>query len=308
MRYAMTDQNDNTTGQNTASIDWNKAMQEYWLPYFTSWSDMFKPTETADHGPFNKGRVVESLQATVKMWQAMAGTMNNSEAFEHFQKATEMTPDLSLNFIKTCLQGFTDIQARTSEWIQKRGANLSIADIQQLDSDLIRDLANTYKTELSKYLKIPQIGLGRNYQERLLQAADKQNIFQLVMSEFLNMHYLPIEKSFKSLQDKMAEMAEAGPLDEKSKTYYNLWIKFLEGHYMELFKQPAYAEAMGETLSALNGFVGARQAVGNDLLKQMNIPAYPDLDELSKEIYLLKKRVRSLEKKTVKCLTDPSGL
>jgi hypothetical protein len=108
--------------------------------------------------------------------------------------------------------------------------------------------------------------------------------------------YLPIEKSLNSLQQKMAEMAEAGPLDEKSKTYYKLWIKLLEGHYMELFKQPEYAEIMSKTLSALNEFVGARQTVVNDLLKQINIPSNLDLDELSKEIYLLKKRVRLLEK------------
>ncbi len=109
------------------------------------------------------------------------------------------------------------------------------------------------------------------------------------------MLYLPVEKSLKSLQEKMAEMAETGPLDEKSKTYYNLWIKLLEGEYMALFKQPEYADAMGKTLCALNEFVGARQVVVNDALKQVNIPTNQDLDELSKEIYLLKKRVRTLE-------------
>jgi hypothetical protein len=138
--------------------------------------------------------------------------------------------------------------------------------------------------------------MNRLYQERMLHAVDKQNALQLMLSEFLHMLYLPIEKSLNSLQQKMAEMTETGPLDEKSKTYYKLWIKLLEGHYMELFKQPEYAEAMCKTLSALNEFVGARQTVTNDLLKQINIPSNLDLDELSKEIYLLKKRVRLLEK------------
>ena len=111
------------------------------------------------------------------------------------------------------------------------------------------------------------------------------------------MLYMPIEKSLNSLQKEMAQMVEAGSLDEKSKTYYNLWIKLLEGHYMELFKQPEYAEAMSNALSALQEFVDAKQVVINDALKQLNIPNSQDLDELSKEIYLLKKRVRLLEKK-----------
>ena len=117
------------------------------------------------------------------------------------------------------------------------------------------------------------------------------------MSEFLHLLYLPVEKSLKSLQEKMAEMAEQGPLDEQPKSYYNLWIKLLEGQYMELFQKPEYSEAMARTLCALNDSVEARQAVVNDILKQVNIPTNQDLDELSKEIYLLKKRIRALENK-----------
>jgi hypothetical protein len=111
------------------------------------------------------------------------------------------------------------------------------------------------------------------------------------------MLYLPVEKSLKSLQEQMAEMAEEGPIDEKSKTYYNLWIKLLEGHYMELFKQAEYADTMHKTLFALHEFSDAKQAVVNDFLKQLNIPTYQEMDELSKEVYLLKKRLRILEKK-----------
>jgi class III poly(R)-hydroxyalkanoic acid synthase PhaE subunit len=231
------------------------------------------------------------------MWQTMTGAMSEPAAFEQFQKATEITPDIALGFAQTCLQSFTGLQAKAGEWIQKRAASLSAADIQQLDRELIRDLTETYEKEFSKYLKVPQVGLGRFHQERSLQAADKYNAFQLVLLEFLHMLYLPVEKSLKSLQEKMAEMDGAGPLDEKSKTYYNLWIKLLEGEYMELFQQPEYADAMGKTLCALNEFVQARQAVVNDVLKQVNIPTNQDLDELSKEIYLLKKRVRALENK-----------
>ncbi|MCP4339029.1 MAG: hypothetical protein GY799_09130 [Desulfobulbaceae bacterium] len=289
------DKNDTATGQDAASMDWNKVMQEYWLPLFKPWGDVFQTPEAEEHGQFNRGRGAESLQATVRMWQAIMGAMGEPSALDQFEKATEMTPDIALGFAQTCLQSFAGLQAQAGEWIQKRGAALSSADIQQLDRELIRDLTEIYENEFSKYLKVPQVGLGRFHQERLLLVVDKLNSFQLVLSEFLHMLYLPVEKSLKSLQEKMAEMTEAGPLDEKSKTYYNLWIKLLEGEYMELFQQPEYADTMGETLCALNEFVEARQAVINDVLKQVNVPTNQDLDELSKEIYLLKKRVRTLE-------------
>lgn len=291
----MTEKNNTTAEHNDAFTDWQKMMNEYLNPLFSPWGAMFQSFEP-NRQAMPKGRVADSVQATLNMWQTMSGAMSDPSALEHLQKATAMMPDISLGFADTCLQALTGVQTQAGEWLQKRGACLSSADIQELDREMIKNMSETYEKEFRKYLKVPQIGLNRIYQERALEAVDKQNSLQLALSEFLHMLYLPVEKSFNSLQEKMAEMAEAGPLDEKTKTYYNLWIKLLEGHYMELFKQPEYAEVMGKTLSALNEFSGARQTVVNDLLKQLNVPTNQDLDELSKEIYLLKKRVRLLEK------------
>lgn len=291
------DNNDTTKGQDTPSMDWNKVMQEYWLPLTKAWGGVFQPFETDENEQLSKGRVTDSIHATTRIWQSIMGAMTEPGAFEHLQKATEMTPDIALGFTQTCMESFNNLQAQTGEWIRKRGASLSTADLQQLDSELIKDLTETYEKEFSKYFKIPQVGLNRLSQERSLDAVDKHNSYQLAMAEFLHMLYLPVEKSLKSLQEKMVEMTKEGSLDTKSKTYYDLWIKLLEGHYMELFKQPDYKDAMGKTLCALAASARARQAVVNDALKQVNVPTNQDLDELSKEIYLLKKRMRAMEKK-----------
>jgi hypothetical protein len=281
---------------NTSMADWNKMMKDFWEPLQNQWGGLFKASENQESMQF-KGRVGEYFQANARMWHTMLGAMSGPEALEHFQKATQITPDIALGFAQTCLQSFTSLQTQVGEWIQKRGATLSAADIQELDREFIKKWRDVYENEFSRYLKIPQVGLGRVYQERLLQATDKLNAFQTTLSEFLLTLAKPIEKSLTSLQEKMAEMTATGPLDEKSKTYYNLWIKLLEGHYMELFKNPEYSAAMVKTLASLNEFVEARQTVVNDLLRQYNIPTQQDLDELAKEIYLLKKRMRAYEQK-----------
>ena len=281
---------------NTSMADWNKMVKDFWEPLQNQWSGLFQASGTQESMQL-KGRVGEYLQANTKMWQTMLGAMSGPEALEQFQRATQITPDIALGFAQTCLQGFTSLQSQVGEWIQKRGASLSAADIQELDKELIKKWSDIYTNEFSRYLKIPQVGLGRVYQERFLQATDKMNAFQAVLSEFLLILAKPVEKSLTSLQEKMAEMTEAGPLDEKAKTYYNLWIKLLEGHYMELFKAQEYSAAMAKTLAALNEYVDARKTVVNDLLRQFNIPTHKDLDELAKEIYLLKKRMRAYEKR-----------
>jgi class III poly(R)-hydroxyalkanoic acid synthase PhaE subunit len=292
----MSDKRDTTQGQGDPFIDWEKITNEYMAPLLNQWGDFFhQPGQQKQSA--SKGRMAESLLSSAKMWQTMVGAMSGPETLGRFQKATEMTPDIVLGFAQTCLQGFTDVQVQASEWIGKRGASLSEADVFELDKELLENWTETYEKEFSRYLKIPQLGLGRLYQEKFQNATDKLNLFQLELSKFLHMLYLPVEQSLKSLQEQMVEMAEEGPLDEKAKTYYNLWIKLLEGHYMELFKQKEYSDTMNKTLFALHEFSDAKQAVVNDFLKQLNIPTYQEMDELSKEVYLLKKRLRTLEKK-----------
>ena len=294
----MTENDAADKAQDKSFEDLGKMMTGLWGPLLNQWSGLFKASETQESEKL-KGRVGESIQTVAKMWQTMLSALSEPAALEHFQKATQMTPDLALGFAQTCLQSFTGLQTQVGEWIQKRGAALSTADMQELDKELIRKWADAYEKEFSQYLKLPQIGLGRFYQERALQAVDKMNCLQATLSEFLHLLTQPVEKSLKSLQEKMAEMTQAGPLDEKSKTYYNLWIKMLEGHYMELFKDPEYSSTLVRTLQALNEYVESRHAVVNDVLKQLNIPTHQDLDELYKEIYLLKKRMRAYEKKSL---------
>jgi hypothetical protein len=291
----MNEKDQTTNQQDAAFVDWDKLMQDYWKTWSEPW-DGWQNIWPQDQGK-GQGRVAESFSTSMKMWQTMLGNMATPGAAENLQKLMAITPEIALGFAQTCLQGFVRVQEKAGDWMVKRNAALSSTDMQDLDRELIKSLHETYEKEFSRYLKLPQVGLGRLYQEKALEAVDKMNRLQLAMSDFLHMLYLPIEKSLNSLQQEMAKMAEAGPLDEKTKTYYNLWIKLLEGHYMELFKQQEYAETMSSALVALNDFVDARQAVINDSLQQLNIPNNHDLDELSKEIYLLKKRVRALEKK-----------
>ena len=140
------------------------------------------------------------------------------------------------------------------------------------------------------------MGLTRCYQERFAQAADKYNVFQATLAEFVSLLYLPVEKSFKVVQDQLAIMADEGKVPEKSKELYRMWVKVLEGHYMTLFKSPEYNQALSRILDSLGEFHVAKQQILQDAMKTLPVPTVQEMDELYKDIYLLKKRVRQLEK------------
>ena len=116
------------------------------------------------------------------------------------------------------------------------------------------------------------------------------------MGEFLRLLYLPVTKSFRVMQEKVGAMSEAGGLPEDSKAYYQMWIKILEGHYMSLFQSPDYVKTLGNVLTAMSEFTVVKNDLMQDLLSTVPVSTQKEMDDLYKEIYLLKKRIRVLEK------------
>jgi hypothetical protein len=165
-----------------------------------------------------------------------------------------------------------------------------------LDEDAFKAWTDVYDKEFRQFFYIPQLGLTRYYQEKVNRAVDKFNKFQTAFGEFLTVFYMPMEKSMRVLQDEVAKSAESGNLSEDYNTYYRLWVKILEGHYMTLYKSPEYLSLMHKTLAALEDFLVAREAITQDVLKVLAVPTQKDLDELYREIYHLKKKLRESEK------------
>ena len=77
-----------------------------------------------------------------------------------------------------------------------------------------------------------------------------------------------------------------------------MWIKILEGLYMTLFKSSEYTRAMGKALDSLEEFSAAKQAILVDMLQFLPVPTNKEMDDLCKEVYQLKKRIKTLEKKS----------
>jgi class III poly(R)-hydroxyalkanoic acid synthase PhaE subunit len=293
----MTEKQGSAKEQASSPFNWMTMFTQFWSPFFDTMSGGGSPPKPAQFTE-PQGRFDESIQSSMKMWQAITKTMTSPSALETFQSATQTTPDMLLGFTQTCLNSFMKFQTEIVDWFTKTGKSVTPHDYQQLDKELLHRWTDTYRKEFSQYLNMPQIGLGRFYQEKALQAVDKSNVFQAAVSEFLHVLYLPIEKSFKIMQRKVSDMTDKGELEDDPKGYYRLWIQVLEGCYMELFKQPEFPDALRKTIDALNQFYRARQEVVNDMLRSLSVPTQDDLDELYKEIHALKKRLRNNKKKT----------
>ncbi len=260
--------------------------------WIKSMSDIFGTMAGQSSSPKAKA----SMDASVKNWQAMTNAMARPESISSLLKGSDAMPEMLLHLAQSYLVGFGETQKKMIERLGRVGASAKTYDFQDIDENIFRIWTDIYQKEFKQFFQIPQLGLLRTYQEKANQVVDKYNFFQSTLAEFLNLLALPFNRTMQMMQDQLGDMAENGTLPEDTKVYYNMWVKVLEGHYMTLYQTPAYTETMARTINALADYSVARDAALEDMLSLLPVARKSEMDDMARELYELKKRLRKLEK------------
>ena len=281
---------------NESSIfPWLKDATDMWLNLaqtMPSGTDSALKTQTAVQNRFTR-----QLETNLNLLKSFSRMMSEPESASAAANSFSALPEILLKMAGSGFDVAMQIQNHLMEKAGNIGKRTEAYNFDNLDQDVFKALTEIYEKELRQYLKIPPLGLTRFYQERFNELLDKHNLFETTLAEFLSILYLPMEKSFRVLQEKLQEMAEEGHLPSDTKESYGMWLKILEGHYMSLFKSKEYTDALHRTLNKLEDFLIAKNDTMRDFLQLMPVVTHRDMDDMYKEFHLLKKRVKELEKK-----------
>jgi hypothetical protein len=287
----------------TSMVDaWMKSMGDLWGNMSgQQWGGTQGPQQAWAKGDQKaSSKAQANMDAAMRNWKTMAGTMATPEAMTSLFEGSNAMPEVLLKLTQSSLGGFVEMQQKMAERISRMGAAAEAYDFQDIDENIFQIWTDTYEKEFKQFFQIPQLGLFRTYQEKNNQVADKFNLFQSTLSEFLNLFSLPFSRSMPVMQEKLVEMAEKGELPDDSKTYYNMWVKVLEGHYMTLFQTPEYVETLARTVNSLADYTAVRDSALEDLLNQLPVATRSDMDDMARELYEVKKRLRMLSKELKK--------
>lgn len=205
-------------------------------------------------------------------------------------------PELLMKVAQSSLVSFLEMQRKMMERFGHVGSSAEAYTFDDLDENIFRTWTETYEKEFRQFFQIPQLGLMRTYQEKANLVADRYNLLQSTFAEFMSLLSLPFKRTLEVMQDKLGEMAATDGLPEDSKVYYNMWVRVLEGHYMNLFQTPEYAETLARTINTLADFSAARNAMLEDVLNNLPVAKRSEMDDMARELYDLKGRLRKLEK------------
>ena len=238
----------------------------------------------------------ETLMSLFRTWGTVSSAMSEPAMASYMAGAMTSLPEIMTRLFQTGMSGFLKAQEQAAEKLGSLIGKTETYRFDNLDQGSLKVWADFYEKEIRQYLKAPQLGLFRFYQEHLNQAMDKYTTMKAKLADFLHLLALPMEKSLKVLADTFEEQVKQGKVPPDPRENYRLWVKILEGHYMTLFKSDEYTRVLADTLAAFEDFVIARNRIFTDMMQALPIPTNRDLDDLYEEIYHLKKRLRELEK------------
>lgn len=239
----------------------------------------------------------QTMAAALKNWQTMSTAMASPESMTAMLKGSGAMPEMLLKLSQTYLGSFVELQQNMIQHVGRLGDSVDAYHFEDLDENIFRLWTDIYEREFQRFFQIPQLGLMREYQEKACQAADKFNLFQSNLAEFLRMLGLPFGRSIQVMQEKFVELAEKGELSDDTRAYYQMWVKVLEGHFMTLFQTPEYVETLARTVNALADFAAARDNALEDLIGLLPVARKTEMDDMARELYEMKKRLKKLEKK-----------
>lgn len=291
-------------GSEPWSSPWVKAAADFWeiMAKMAQGAPLGKASSSPEEA---RPPIPEWGQAALEKWPFLSFLMQTAPVSpDSLLQGMETLPEVFLKMARLGFEGFFRLQQQWLEEVDKAGQRAEAARSDIFGQDTLKAWTEIYGQNFRQLLNLPQLGLTRVYQEKLNQATCTYSQFQEAMAEFLQVLCLPVEKSLEVMRARLEELGREGNLSDDFKDYYDMWIKILEGHYMTLLKSPGYLDSLGNTLVAAGNFKVARQELLADILKSLQIPTYKDLDELGKELYLLKKKVFARSAKKVERPND----
>lgn len=291
----MTEEDKQSPFKEPSVFPWLQTAVDMWFNMakaMPSNSDTALGTPTAIQNRFTK-----QLDTNLHLLKSFSRMISEPESAPAVANSVIALPEILFKMAKSGFDAALQIQNHLIEKAGKIGKSTEAYKFDNLDQDVFEALKDVYEKELRQYLKIPPLGPTRFYQERFNEMLDKYNLFENMLAEFFSVLYLPMEKSFKVFQEKLQQMAEEGNLPKETKESYAIWIKILEGHYINLFKSKEYTDVLHRTLNQMNDFIIVRNKTLEDFFQLLPIVTHKEIDDLYKEFHLLKKRVKELEKR-----------
>ncbi len=153
----------------------------------------------------------------------------------------------------------------------------------------------TYEATYGRLIEMPAMGPMREKSEKLMKNFTVSvNLYTTWMESLANFQSVFTE-AMRRMREKMATGMEEEISQEAYKDFYKLWIETYSETFKEFLKSGHFSSDMGALISYFIDFQrNNREMLEENYLKTLGLPTRTEIDEINREVYLLKKQVKEL--------------
>ena len=269
--------------------DWTKLVMNFWQSTASTWQDMVALSKGGE-----QKRREDFREKTLEAWKKSWLGLLNPEGVQDLPGAAMFT-ELTMAGAKSLMDGCMQFQKLVQSIGNPQGGGHGNL-FGMKGQEVFQAWMEFHENEIQPLLRMPQVGLTRQYQEKVNRLFDKFNLYHEALAEFQYLLSLPMERSLQEMREKTGMGNNPGP-EAGYKDYYSAWIKSLESRYTELFRSPEWTRALSKLVVESAEFRITRNEVMSDLLQFLPIPTNKDMDEVYRELHELKRTVKQLVKK-----------
>ncbi|MGM0452189.1 MAG: poly(R)-hydroxyalkanoic acid synthase subunit PhaE [Thermodesulfobacteriota bacterium] len=229
-------------------------------------------------------------------WQTLAKCMGQPEALSSLFSDMSKRPEVLSALVQTGWQAFHQLQQQGADPLDITNRFADTRHLFRPDEKDVNRWIDFYDKEFRKLIHMPQMGLTPLHQEKINCSLERFNEMQRETTRFILLLWGPVEEATRQMQEQILHWAAAGKMPSDSKALYKQWIKILENRYTQMFQSRSYLQTMQKAISANQQYQAARKDFLESVLQYFGVPTNRDIDDVYRELYRLKKRVKTLEK------------
>jgi len=238
--------------------------------------------------------------AALNLWQAFFSLLTEPGTVAAVFQGIQAPSKIIVRMAQAGWSGYFHLHQQWLQGWQGGGAPAAEDGYENLDKNIFESCNEIFEEDFRRLLNLPHLCLTGLPPEGVNRATEKFKQFQAAMAEFIYLLYLPVKKSLRAMgAEWVNDGAERFP--EEFKEYYKRWLKILEGHYMTLFQSAEYIRTLTHTLGTLEDFTLAKQELLAESMAALGLPTRREMDDLYRELYLLKKSVKAMARKLDQC-------
>lgn len=166
----------------------------------------------------------------------------------------------------------------------------------QASHDFLELWLKAYEATYGKIIDMPAMGPSREGADRLRKNFEATINLQAAWAQSIASFQSAFMEATRKTQEKVEKrVADEGVPPSSYKDYYDLWMETYSETFKEFLKSRFFASDLARlTSNSMDFQKSSRELIEENILRPANLPTRTEIDDLSKEVYLLKKQVRDL--------------